>query len=143
MAELKDFTRKRTRVLFRIDDDVFEAAPALPAETLSEFASRFSSVGETQDAHERFMVMASALELVLLPDSYARFRERLRDRAQPIEIDQLSDCLIWLLEQYGLRPTQPSSVSLDGQPSPAPGTNSMDAAQHEVSISALSPPIAS
>ena len=143
MTDIKDFTRKRDRVLFRIDDDVFEAAPALPAETLSEFAAQFGTVGESESAHERFQVMTSALELVLLPDSYTRFRERLRDRAQPIEIDQLSDCLVWLLEQYGLRPTQPSYSLSDGLPDPASGTSSMDAAQPTVSTLLPSQPIAS
>lgn len=139
MADVKDFSRKRPRVVFRIDDDVFEAAPALPAESLSEFAGRFSDVAEIDDAHERFLIMARALELVLLPDSYTRFRARLSDRQQPIEIDQLSDCLIWLLEQYGLRPTQPSSSSSDGPPNQVSGMNLTGVVQPEGSTLLPSP----
>lgn len=121
----RDFTRKRERITFRIDDDEFEAAPALPGRTLTEFAHRFSDVSKSTGAGQ-LDVLSEALELVLLPESSARFMKRFSDLANPIELEQASDVVIWLLEQYGLRPTEPSSSSVTGSDSPESGMSSMD-----------------
>lgn len=139
---MKDFSRKREEIVFTIDEDRFEAAPALPGDILTEFAVRFADEN-ADDAKARFEQWTAALELVLLPDSYKLFRARLRDKERPIELEQASEVIVWLLEQYGLRPTQPSSLSPDGPPNPASGTSSTDAPLREVSNSALSLPAAS
>lgn len=119
MTEVKDFTRKRERALFRIDDDVFEAAPALPAETLIEFSGRFSDLEQSLSPE----TLHEVLSLVLLPESFERLSSRLRDKKNPVDIDQFSDIVVWLLERYGKRPTRPASNSPAGPPVPEPGTN--------------------
>lgn len=139
---VKDFSRKRKRLLFRIDDDVFEAATALPGKTLARFATRFTDIEKTP-LGEQLNVFADALGMVLLPDSNSLFQERLDDLANPIELEQASDVIQWLLEAYGLRPTEPSSGSSTGLPSPASGTNSTDAQPPTVSIPATFQPTAS
>lgn len=139
---VKDFSRKRKRLLFRIDDDVFEAATALPGKTLARFATRFTDIEKTP-LGEQLNVFADALGMVLLPESNSLFQKRLDDLTKPIELEQASDVIQWLLEAYGLRPTEPSSDSSTGQPSPAPGTNSTDAQQPTVSIPATFQPTAS
>jgi hypothetical protein len=139
---MKDFTRQRERLQFTIDGDVFEAAPALPGKTLTEFAKRFADIADT-NLSDRLDVFADALGMVLLPDSAALFTKRFEDLAHPIELEQASDVIVWLLEQYGLRPTQPSSPSSSGQPSPVSGTSSTDAAQPEGSIPAIFQPTGS
>lgn len=140
MTDIKDFTRKRSRILFRIDDDLFEASPALPAETLYEFSLRFSDLDKTED---RLSALVEVLEMTLLPESCTIFRTRLKDPERPIELDQLNDVLVWLLEQYGARPTMLSSSSSPGLPGQGSGTSSMDVVQPVGSISAPSQPIAS
>lgn len=130
---MKDFTRARERIEFVIDGDLFEAAPALPGKTLTEFAKRFADIADT-DLSDRLDVFADALGMVLLPDSAALFTKRFEDLANPIELDQASEVIMWLLEQYGLRPTQPSSPSSSGPLSPASGTSSTDGAQPQASI---------
>ncbi len=139
--QIKDFSRPRKKISFTIDGDLFEAAPVMPAETLMDFAGHFNKVGGTPA--ENLAAMRGLLEMVLLPDSYRRIAERMRDRANPIDIDQIGDLIPWLLEQYGLRPTQRSSSSADGPPSPEPGTSSTESTSGEASISSLSLPIAS
>lgn len=136
----KDFTRARERITFRIDGDLFEAARALPGKTLTQFAKRFQDVGATPMA-EQLDVILDALALVLLPDSFAQFSKRFGDLEDPIELTQASDVMIWLLEKYGLRPTQPSSNSAAGSQSPASGTNSTDAPQQPELSSATSSPL--
>jgi hypothetical protein len=77
-------------------------------------------------------------ELVLIPASFDQLRARGKDRTNPVEIDQLSDIVLWLLEEYGLRPTQLSSNSSPGPENPASGTNSTDSTPAAASTSSPS-----
>lgn len=122
---IRDFTRKRERLQFRIDDDIFEAAPAIPGDTLAEFAQRFSNVGDATVA-EQMTAMKESIGLVLLPESHARFVKRLADPEDPIELEQAAEVIQWLMGVYGNRPTQPSSPSVSGQDSPESGTSLTD-----------------
>lgn len=136
----RDFSKPRSAITFTIDGDLFTAAPALPGETLVQFVSRFSGdEGTDRTPAEQLNEWREALELVLLPESYELFVSRMRDRARPIEVDQMSDVIVWLLEQYGLRPTQPSSPSVPGLDVPEPGTNSMAPVPHAGPTSVSSP----
>ena len=130
------------RILFRIDDDVFEAATALPGKTLARFAARFIKV-ENTPIDKQLDIFADALGMVLLPESNALFQKRLDDLEHPIEVEQASDVIQWLLGEYGLRPTKPSSPSSTGPSSPESGTSSTDAQQPTVSIPATFQPTAS
>lgn len=143
MSEIKDFSRPRKPVVFTVDGDTFEAAPAIPAETLAEFGDRYQSVNEADTIRDTFQILASVFELVLLPNSHALILARLKDRSNPIDIDQLTEIIEWLMEQYGLRPTRSSPDSSNGQPPQEPGTSSTDAAPAEESTSPPFLPIAS
>jgi hypothetical protein len=108
-----------------------------------EFTTRYADVSEADSWSENFQALTSALELVLLEDSYELLRRRLKDKQNPVDLDQLAEIVLWLLDAYGLRPTQPSSDSSDGSPSPASGTPSTESTPPEDAISAPSLPIAS
>lgn len=138
MSQPKDFSRPRERVAFTIDGDTFEAAPAIPAEILAEFATRYEDAGEAEGAKAQYQMLVTVLDLVLVPDSCALLQARMRDRERPVDLDQLNDIVIWLMEQYGLRPTQPSPSSSDGQPPPEPGTSSTEPTPDAASTSQLS-----
>jgi hypothetical protein len=122
-AEIKDFTRARKRIQFKIDDDIFDAYPALPALILMEFSARAEAVNsdDNEVAKEELIKM---FELILQPESLKVFIERMRNYEKPIDNRQVNDVIPWLLEQYGLRPTTPSENSSDGQPNQDSGTNS-------------------
>lgn len=143
MTEIRDFSKKRKDISFRVDDDLFHAARGVPAEVLLDFASEFSGMETSATVDQQLKAFRSMLEVVLLPDSLTRFNERMRDRANPIEIDQVEEIVTWLMEQYGLRPTEQPSSSQGGPPDPVPGITSMASTPGEVSISAASPSIAS
>lgn len=143
MTEIRDFSKARKDISFRVDDDLFHAARGIPAEVLMGFASKFSSMDTSATVDEQLDAFRSLLDVVLLPDSLKLFNERMRDRNNPIEMDQVEDIVTWLMEQYGLRPTELPSSSQDGQPAPVPGTTSTVSTPAEVSISAASPSIAS
>lgn len=139
MAEIKDFSKKRKDISFRIDDDVFHAARAIPAEILMDFAGEFAELNASATVEKQLSAFRSMFEMVLQPESLKLFTERLRDRDNPIEIDQVEDIVTWLLEEYGLRPTEVSSSSADGPALPGSGTTSTVSTPGEVSISAASP----
>jgi hypothetical protein len=141
-APIKDFTEHHERLLFRIDGDEFEAARALPGKVLARFASRFADI-EKAGHEQQLDAIGDALGMVLLPDSNARFQKRLEDLENPIGLEQAGRVIEWLLEHYGMRPTEPSSDSSTGHPSPESGTNSTDAAPQTVSIPATFQPTAS
>lgn len=139
----KDFSRPRKRIAFTIDGEQYEAAPAVPAETFVEFAVRFADLNDSDTWAENYRALNAALELVLLPESFERLAAHFTDKQHPVELDQMADIVMWLLEEYGLRPTRPSSPSSDGPPNPEPGTSSTENTPAEASTSELSLPIAS
>lgn len=136
---VRDFSRKRKRLVFRIDDDIFEAAPALPGKTLARFAGRFTDI-EKASPEKQLDAICDALGLVLLPESNARFQKRLDDLERPIEMEQGSEVIEWLLEEYGQRPTEPSWPSATGPSSPESGMSSTDAPPQQASIPATFQP---
>lgn len=130
----KDFTKQRDAISFDIAPDTFHAVTAMPADVLVKFASRLADPASLP-IDEQFQLYKDVLEELLLPDSFARFVQRMGDKANPIDTEQLDAVTTWLFEQYGMRPTQPSSPSPDGPPSPEPGTGSTESTPVEVSIS--------
>lgn len=188
MPIMKDFTRQAKVVEFKLDDDTFRGKPHLPAQTMIDFTVAVESIDqETATPQQGFDTMMDSLQMVLMPESYARFKQRMQDpsgstedAAQvltrvltrladlpddasvtassirsllqpvskagpaeagyvPIELDQLPVILEWLMGEYGMRPTQSSEDSSDGQSSPASGTSSTENISDVELISAGSP----
>lgn len=139
----RDFTKKRKRLDFTIDGETFDAAVALPGDVYAEFVALYNKTGEVESYQEQHDLLKSALQLALLEESWERYAIRLKDKTRPIEDDQTADVVLWLLEEYGLRPTQPSPSSSDGPASPESGTPSTESTQPEESTSAASQPTAS
>lgn len=145
MSEIKDFSKSSSKepLRFKIDDDIFEASPAIGAELFREIASgsaqdaaglsAISGVKPGEYSPDQMKLAATALDsqssravafldAVLLPDSAARFAERLRSSVDPISLGQMYEVWGWLIEQYSGRPTQPSQSTSSG--SDGTGTSS-------------------
>lgn len=140
---VKDFSRPRKRLQFRIDDDLFVPAPVLPGDVYAEFVTLYNRTGSVESYQEQHDLLKSALQIALLPESWDRFAARLRDKTNPIDDDQMADAVLYLLEAYGLRPTQPSQPSSDGPVSPVSGTSSTASTHPLESTSAVSQPTSS
>lgn len=137
MAEIKDFSKSRKRLQFRIDNDVFEAVAAIPAQVMIDFAKTITEADPSKmSPADQVGALSSMLKTVLLPTSLKRFRARMSDVENPIEMDQISDVVTWLFEEYGLRPTTGSVSSSNGVSPPGPGTGSTDGTRVVESISA-------
>jgi hypothetical protein len=139
----RDFTKKRKRLDFAIDDDTFDAAVALPGDVYAEFVTLYNSTRDVETYQQQHDLLKQALELALLPESWKRFAARLKDKSKPIDDDQMADVVLWLLEEYGMRPTQPSQPSSDGPAGPESGTSSTEITPPAESTSVASQPTAS
>lgn len=131
MTEIRDFSLPKQETLkFKIDDDVFEAVPIVGAQVLRDITNmsdliQLQGLDTSSVTKEQLEAMAEVanqhtartmqfLDLVLLPDSAARFAERLRSSDEPITIQQTYEVWRWLIERYSARPTPPSLPSLNG-----------------------------
>ena len=139
--DIRDFTIARKNIKFRIDADIFEAVPDIPAQVLLDFATQMEGAGDSPE--HAVAAMTQVIGLVLTPPSAELFIARMSDASNPISVQQLQDIMPWLMEQHGMRPTEPSSDSSTGQPSPASGTSSTANAPAPESTPAPSPQTAS
>ena len=155
MTEPRDFTLPMEPKRFRIDDDVFQAPALLPAMVLKNLAHMHNQLGDvtTVDADnlDNMLNKIGDMFAMFLPGSSGqRFKARLLTQGRdadpdadpprlepdppPIDlIRQALPALYWLLEEYGMRPTGPSSPSPAGStdgPTDTPngGTSSTDGA---------------
>jgi hypothetical protein len=116
---IRDFTLPMQPKRFRIDEDVFSAPAIISPIAMKKLAALHASLGDIGalgNDLDRAIEIVSDLFTVLLPGpSGARFKERLLSETEPIDLNQQAiPALYWLLEEYGMRPTQPSSPSPDG-----------------------------
>lgn len=153
---MKDFTSKPRVIEFKIDDDVFRCHPSLPAQVLLDFAVKAEQMGDNPTGEQGIEAMLDVLRVTLLPEHFKRFRDRMNDPAKlaeeaaaagrpapgpyvPIELSQVSEIVPWIMEEYGLRPTEPSGDSSDGPSSQGSGTSSTASTSDVELISASSP----
>lgn len=157
--QIRDFSLPMDPVRFRIDPDTFDAPALLSPMALKKAAALHGQLGDPEQVGadiDRTIRLVADIFAVFLPGSSGnRFRARLltegrdadpdadppRLEPDPPPIDltrQALPALYWLLEQYGMRPTGPSSPSpngsTDGQTDTLNGgTSSTDGASQEVS----------
>ena len=114
-VEIKDFTLRKRRVRFRIDDDVFEAHTTLGLPLMQRMVQISHEIGN-KDTVDKLDRVYDIFDQLLLPDSAKRFRERATSTGEDsIDVQrQLVPILFHLLEEFGVRPTQPSSDSPAG-----------------------------
>jgi hypothetical protein len=139
---IKDFSIPDKPKPFRIGpqaDDVFEAPPIIAPVTLVNLPNlmrSLSSIGSVTDAQGAAQVMEGVKDVfreLLTTESGDRFAERLDSKDRPVDLlRQVIPIVQWMMEVYGLRPTQVSSSSpeLPG----ADGTSSTDGVPAEESI---------
>jgi hypothetical protein len=122
---VRDFSAERKKVVFRMEGDVFHGVPDLPGDAMLELAEQFSQIEQMKVGDPRMRELVhKQMQMVLVDGDYEKFIARLSDRRDPISLSQTLQVIPWIVEQYGLRPTQPSSPSAPGSPSEAGGTNS-------------------
>jgi hypothetical protein len=130
IVRFRDFSPSPEPVQFQVNDDIFECIPEIPLDGLAQMA-QLAQLGSGTPG-ELLNKVYDFFDGVMTPDSAALFRARGRistaDRPNPnpIGMRAITQILPWLMEVYGLRPTQPSDESSDG--SGTDDTNSTDGA---------------
>lgn len=121
-VNFKDFGKKRKAIYFTNGpEERYDCVPALGLPSMQEI-SKLADGFTIDTAVDHFVAFFNT---VLQPESAVRFEAKMReDKKDPIDQDQALAMMYWVLEQYGVRPTQPSSVSSDGSPTDDGGTPS-------------------
>lgn len=138
--EVKDFSKSSALIKFTMDGDEFIAPARIPAQTLIDFTKMLDNGGAERTLEQTIETFKATIRLVLMPESAALFESRMADASNPIDFEQINQVVPWLMEKYGLRPTEPSENSSDGQVSQESGTPSTETPPVEASISLPSPP---
>lgn len=136
---IKDFTLPSDgeSLKFRIGADIFDAVSTIPLGLLPDVVSTGANLADgSQDKIEKVL---NIFDVLLWDESAAKLRERIRDKKNPISDKHILPIVHWLLEQYGLRPTQPSDTSSSSSDVTDGSTTSTDGVSHVESISATSP----
>jgi hypothetical protein len=110
-VEIRDFTLAPVSHKFKIDNDIFEAVPEIPLGYFSKLTVVAGLKMTDADAIEKIL---DVFDVFLTDESAVIFRKRAYDKTNPIGQRHLMPIVHWILETYGLRPTQPSSNSSDG-----------------------------
>lgn len=122
--EVMDFSTRTKSLKFRVDDDVFEAAPDIAAELALRFADTAEKLeNESATNEDQIEVIHALFRMVLFPESADKFIDRLSNPKKPIGNGKIQRITRWLFEEYGLRPTTPDAVSSTGSANPDAGTN--------------------
>jgi hypothetical protein len=115
---MKEFTTKKNPREFKLDGVVIRAIPKIPTLTLKELGERFEKFqGITAMKAEEFIeVTTSIIKEVLFDESYEHIQGRLNNKEDAFDYTDLIPILMHLLgDAYGLRPTEKSQSSEDGQ----------------------------
>lgn len=127
---IKDFTVSDTNIEFKNRGKTFEAYPDLPLDIMQNLG-KFKRMTKTLE-EEGMEPVLELFDALLLPQSASLFRAEVKNKN--IGIKTLMGIIPWLLEQYGLRPTQPSSPSSTGLDDGETGTSFEDGALVSESI---------
>jgi hypothetical protein len=147
----KDFTKTVEPPSFKIDGDVFYGRKKLNGGAAMRFASEAANLGDEDDTtpEDIALMLKKLFRLTLRTSSYRRMAERidatlgaasqqLVDDLDPEVVDDEQDDRLdedvldlqmvteiseWLLGEYGLRPTPPSSPSSPGPDGLESGTS--------------------
>ncbi len=138
-VRFKDFSLEDVNITIRIAPDDFTCYPEIPLDAMMEIAQFARDKDKSDNTMDRFKQLLGLLEAVMYPDDYDRFIARTKagtrenPNPHPIGLRHVMNMLPWIMEVYGLRPTQESSTSADG--SESTNTSSTEGASVTVSTS--------
>lgn len=127
----RDFTRQREDVSFTVDGDEFKCWPSLAGDDLKTLGAVLSQGVTVENVLD---YLDQVFQIVMVEESYIKYRQRMTDRARALDIIQIKDIVEWLVEVYTDRPTMSPSDSSSGSLSGDTGSDSTDGARGTVSI---------
>lgn len=136
----RDFSSRAKNVEFTADGDTFYGVPRVATGLLTDCVAKINT---TNDMIEKVEAVTGFFDIALIDESAALIKSRLRDKHNPLELQQALDIIDYLVEVYASRPTRPSQSSSDGSTTEETGTSSTAGVPHEVSNLTNSPSIGS
>src|SRR5688500_8832339 len=97
-VRFKNFTKKRESVWFQVDEDNFQAMSVLPVPLMQELIGKATVLQDKKAPPEALGEILEIFATVLVPESAARFKDRLKSVENPIDLTQVMDIMTWLME---------------------------------------------
>lgn len=121
-VEIKNFQLNVEPIPFRLSDTtpMLYAVPDLPLSMIQSL-SKFRNITKNSDEFDEESLLLIFEEL-LTDEAMGQLRELVQRKI--FGVKAMMTVIPWLLEQYGLRPTQPSSPSSSGSGDDGTGTSS-------------------
>lgn len=139
IARFKDFTGDSEPITFAVRGETFTALDDIP---LGSFGQLVALDSDDDDGRETAEKVREVFKLLLEPESFERFSHAVNGtniNGNVIGASRIKQIIPWLMEQYGLRPTEASSGF--GETSSENGASSTDGQQQTVSILEFSAPV--
>lgn len=130
-VEIMDFAADDVVVDFYVGKDHFVALPDIPLGLMQQI-SKLRNVKQLIEENGDLNVIFDIFNNLLTPDSAVLFRECVEVK-KTIGIMRLMRILPWLMEKYGMYPTQQPKPSSDGSLGDETGSSSTDGAPQSVS----------
>lgn len=112
---IRRFTSRRKNVQFYIDEDIFEAVGAAPADFMEALGQKLEDLSNA-GGMKQYEEVKNAISALLVPASRELFESRRSDFMNPITLNVVSEVGALLLSEVSGRPTSPPPPS-----APAPG----------------------
>lgn len=109
-VQIVDFSFSPEPKRFTVNGDVFECSPELPLTVMLTAANIKMDMESFKT--QGLEPILTFFDEVFIGDSSQRFRARVNDKERPIGLRHIMKILPWLMEVYGLRPTEESESSL-------------------------------
>jgi hypothetical protein len=122
VVEIMDFAADDVEIDFWVGQDHFICAPDIPLGIMQKI-SGLKNLQATVET-EGMEPVIDVFDEFLTPASAVLFRDCVENK-KTIGLRRIMRILPWVMEKYGLRPTQPSSPSLDGLNDGESGSSSM------------------
>jgi hypothetical protein len=142
-----DFTpNEGGTITFTIYNETYQAVADLPLGLMQKLGNmrglmkkamttNTDAHGDAVEGTTDLEPMLQLFDELLFDESAVRFRQGTTNKEKMIGIKVIMNLIPWLLEQYGVRPTQPSNPSSTGSEDDGIGTLSTDTVSHEELIS--------
>ena len=130
IARFKDFSGDDEPIQFKVGSEIFTAHDDIPLKHLARLADLGGDLeGGGTGSGNMVLKLLRLFERILVPESYERFTKAVNGESEvSIGVNRIRQIIPWVMEQYGLRPTEASSGS--SETSSESGASSTDGAPH-------------